>query len=325
MKLLLISILCFLVLGIGCERTTMTSDEDDGLPPAVPANLRVYYATDGEIGIEWDRVNDASLRGYYVYRSVNDTLNFVQVDNTSSNYFEEHYLEYDSTYYYRVTAFDKYDRESNPSLIVSAKPQNNFSPSPPNRLTINARNWDEDFSIRLTWYSPYSTDIAGYELYRSEEANFEPTPGNYVGFSSGNIYRDTLSLRLMTEYFYKIRSVDRGNLTSRFTSEISDIIFERPDLIYPDDSVETDYFAAFQVQTISSPANYKLIVQREGLFDPVTEKSFSSNVINDTISIEYNSYFIEPYKKYYWKVATYTKSSEPNSISETRSFIIIPE
>ena len=193
----------------GCDRLVDTSQTDNGLPPAVPVGLQVAYATDGEVVLAWQSNSEADLAGYNIYRST-DSTNFVMIGNSSYNYYYDDSLQYNEIYYYRITAIDIWNNESQPTAIVSAKPINRYIPSAPIGLSINARNYQGSLSVYLIWNPNYESDIEGFNIYRSTNQNFKADSTNLVGFSTDINYTDTLKLSLYTTYYYKIKSFNTG-------------------------------------------------------------------------------------------------------------------
>ncbi|MBN1301733.1 MAG: hypothetical protein JW995_11010 [Melioribacteraceae bacterium] len=322
MKLLLQSAICAIVLT-SCERISQSDIIDDGVPPVPPSIVDVYYASDGEIGVEWNRVAESGIKKYNIYKGVNDSTHLIFLDFTTNNYFTESYLEYDSVYFYAVTSVDVFDEESIYSQIVSARPENRYRPYPPFNVEINARNWNDSISIVLNWYPPADTDIKGYEIYRDQMENFDVENILPVGYSPVNSFTDNCKLRLLTSYYYKIVTVDKGNLKSTPTQSVNDLIHDTPVLVYPTDGQVLKSDFDFEFNTISVPSDYKLIIQRNEFFDVIYEKIFSSSSSGRQISVSAQPAVFELYKKYYWRIITYSKGySTPNSFSEIRSFTI---
>lgn len=309
----------------GCSRETTTEPADDGIPPNTPAGIQVYFAADGEIGFEWIKNNEAGIKGFNVYRATNDSVRLKLIDFTYNDYYFETGLSYDSTYHYAVTAVDIYERESGYSEIVSAKPSNKYTPYPPNRLSINARNWFDTLSVKLTWYPPVDNDIKGYEIYRNTESFIETDSVTAIGFSEINSFSDTVNLDLLTEYYYCVKSVDRGGLKSRLSTIVSDIILDRPEIISPADGEQFSRLNQVKIRTVSMPAEYELVIQRNQLFDVVYQKKFSNSEIKSNITIPIDWYSGEPYKTYYLRIVAFSKgNNEANSFSELSRFTIVP-
>ena len=308
-----------------CSRETTTEPADDGIPPTAPVGLSVYYAADGEIGIEWVANKGSGIEGYNVYRSVNDTVDMIQIGFTANDYYTESDLDYDSTYFYKISATDIFDNESEFSESVFATPTNKYKPYAPTRLTVNARNWYDSLSINLTWYPPTDNDIKGYKIYRSISNDFNLDSSNVLAFTSSNSFTDTSKLELLTEYFYSVTAVDKGELSSNFSSVVSDIILDRPKLLFPVDGSTIEMPIQIRFKSVSQAASYKLIIQQNPLFDVVYEKTFSISEIKDNISISVEWYSYEYYKTYYWRIIAYSHgNSDPNSFSDLYSFTIEP-
>ena len=314
--------LLLLPLIFGCDRVTSNNYNDSGLPPAVPVNLQVFFHQDGTIGFEWKSNVEINLVGYNIYRSINDTLKFINIYFTSQNYFFDDSLSYDTTYYYYITAIDDQNRESDRSIIISAKPINYSPPSSPLNLSINARNWMDDISIYLKWAPNPESDIAGYQIFRSENQNFTPDSSNIVGFTSTINYSDKKNLQLYKNYFYIIKAVDKGGLKSDPSQEVVDIILGIPEVYYPMDNSVVQYFDNFEVKSLAVPAIYQIVVQSNEYFDEIWNNEISSSVINDTIYVPFNIDYINTDVPYYWRIITYSNSSDPNSISPLYSFTI---
>ncbi|HEY6906234.1 MAG TPA: hypothetical protein VI230_02150, partial [Ignavibacteriaceae bacterium] len=258
MRLLTLFILSFAAVFIfnSCERETATGPAGTGIPPAVPTNVSIYSAYDGEIVIEWNSNVEIDLRGYNIYRSI-DSTHFNLAGVSDQSYYLDDSLNYTTKYYYYVTSIDNEGLESQPSLVISAVPLNIYHPYAPRFPEINARNWLGDISIHLSWDPGYETDIAGFYIYRSENSGFTPDSSSMVGFTPQSNYSDTTNLTLLTQYFYRIVAVDKGNLRSDPSPEISDKILPASQAIYPIGNVRTNSLT-FKFMAISIPATYEI-------------------------------------------------------------------
>lgn len=315
-------LILLLALLVSCERDNINQPVDDGLPPASPAALNMFRERDGEIGIEWLKNSEPDFKLFRIYRSINSDANPTLIDSTFDEFYIDYYLEYDSTYYYWISAVDTYNRESDLSGPIIGQPKNLYSPDAPYMIEINARNWDEP-KIHLFWYPVENTDLAGYKIYRDTTADFTTSEENYIGLSETNEFDDTTNLELLTEYFYRIRAVDKGNLTSFSSGAVSDILLNKPDLVFPTDNSLVEPFSQFQIKTVSEPTIYKIVIQSNELYGIVGELTFSSDVTDSVVAINFNSSELEGYKKYYWRVYTYTSSyRDPNSFSPLQSFSV---
>lgn len=323
---LLFKILIFFSLTLfinSCERESVVDSRDDGLGPAVPSNFGIFGARDGEVGIEWIKNADPSDR-YIIYRSINNQNDFLQIDSTYDEFYIDDSLEYEFTYYYKITARDIFNRESEPTRVVSAQPKNSQRPRAPLSIDISARNWNGSVYIFLNWYSSESTDVLGYEIYRDTLESFDVDSTKLISFTDDLFYIDANNLKLLQTYYYKIRAVDKGELKSNPSFEVSDYILNSPELVFPSHNSEVSNFNQVQFKTVSRPANYKIVFQTNEFFGTIHEVNFYSNLTDEVISVPIESIgLFTPYKKYYWRVLTYSvNSTDPNSFTGLNSFTI---
>jgi len=308
-------LLLSLLLYNGCERPTETED-DSGIPPAVPVGLNVYYASDGEVTIDWQSSYENGIKGYNIYRRT-DSTESIKIAYTSDSYYFDDSLEYNVTYHYKITSLNTWNNESGFSNEVSATPVNRYNPLKPLGLQINARNWEGDISIFLKWLPGYESDVKGYNIYRSTSPGFISDSSNLVGFTNEISFTDTLNINFYTDYYYKIRSLDKGDLISDESNEINDLVFEIPEVIYPEDNSTVEFFNEFLVKAIHSPASYRIGLQTNRYFGEIWSTTVETSITDDTLKINFTPYSLQFYKTYYWRIATYSgNSQDPNSISK---------
>ncbi|MCX6171022.1 MAG: hypothetical protein NTX65_16935 [Ignavibacteriales bacterium] len=322
-KVIIISIT---LLGMwGCGREKITEPIDESIPAETPSDLNVYAAFDGQIGLEWTNNNEPNVKGYFIYRSINQPSHFMQRAFTSNNYFMDDSLFYDSTYYYKVSAVNNLGIESPLTQPVSGIPKNFYAPLTPSYLNINARNWTNSVGINLYWTPPLDHDIKGYEIYRSETPGFAADSIHFLNFTSDLFYFDSKQMKLLTAYYYKIIAVDKGNLKSPVTPEVSDIILDSPQLVYPAYNAIITSLSEFHIKTVSKAARYKLVIQANEIYGTVGEINFSTDKTNEQIIINVTNLQLEPYRTYKWRVYTYTTSDiDPNSYSPFFTFTYNP-
>ncbi len=318
-KIVSVLLLSLLVYN-GCERPTETVD-DSKIPPAVPTGLYVYYASDGEVTIDWHSTNESDVKGYNIYRRT-DSAESIKIDYTSDSYFFDDSLDYKVTYYYKITSVNIWNTESAFSSEVSATPINRYKPLKPLGLQINARNWEGDILIFIEWAQGYESDIIGYNIYRNTSPGFISDSSNLVGFTNRNSFSDILNINLYINYYYKIRAIDKGNLISDESSEVNDLVLEIPDVLYPKDNSTVKPFNQFLIKAIQVPATYRIGLQTNQYFDEVWSTSVETGITDDTLKIDFTPSTLELNKTYYWRVATYSGNSQnPNSISKLYSVI----
>lgn len=320
-----VALLLSVVMLSNCSRDQITQPLPGNTIPDIPANLHVFGAQDGSIGIEWDKNTDASQITYKIYRSISNPNNFTYLASTISTYFVNDSLEYDTTYYFKVSAINSSGIESAQTNYVSAKPINFYPPLPPTLVYVNARNWSNTPQIFLSWNPSYDTDVKGYNIYRSSTDNFDADTSHFLAFTKNPYFSDTKNLSLLTTYYYRIRAVDKGNLKSTVTSIVGDLILNSPTLIFPTDNSTLTQITEFRFMAASKPAKYKLVIQSNVVYGVVQEFNFSSDSTDQVITVDAANLALDPYKSYVWRVYTYTASdTEPNSFSDYFSFTYNP-
>ena len=319
------SLLLFILLfNLSCSRENITDSQDDNLPPPVPVNVNIFSAHDGAIGIEWEIPLTASIKGYNIYRKVNNS-SFAKLSFTTGSYFTDYPLKYDSVYHYAVTAINKRDEESAFSKEVYAKPVNRYSPAPIYDISINGCNDNQSTYMYLSWIPQDDHDIQEYEIYRAEVPDVKIEPGNLAGYSSSTAFYDYNATVLKT-YYYKVISVDKGGLKSEYSPVVKDIILDSPELISPADNAVVKNLSTLQFRTTSEAAIYKIVIQANELYGTVAEFTFSSDKIKEIISYAFSSNVLNSYHKYYWRVIAYSGNSDkPNSYTPLNSFTFIAE
>lgn len=322
-KLIKMLLLIITIGWAGCDRKLEINEPDDGLAPAVPSASRVYYSSDGSVGIEWIRNSEADLKGYNIYRSINDSLHFIPAGFTTDDYFIDDSLEYDSTYFYYITAVDRRNLESIPGSVLSARPINRYLPLYPRNFIVNARNWDEQPVFFLSWDPGRESDIYGYKIYRSITADFNPDSSSYLAFSTETVFADTSTPEFYKIYYYRVTALDKGGLESKESGLDSDLLLEMPLPVFPANDTTVPFFDHFRIKTAAAPARYLIILQGNKYFGELWRAEISSTIINDTIDIPLTYYYLEANKTYYWRVAAFTNdNTDPNSFSELFNFKI---
>jgi hypothetical protein len=318
--------LFILLIAAACSRPTANEPVDTGSPPATPSGLNVDGAFDGQIGISWRKNNEPDLSGYNVYRSKGIYQNYSLIKFITDNFFIDSGLDYDSVYFYKVSAVDKQNRESKLSDSVFAIPINILKPIEPYIVNINARNFEGKKEIFLSWSPSIDKDIAFYEVYRDTIDFDTPKDALLIAKAINNNYSDQKDLAIGQKYFYRICAVDKGNLKSPLTHSVSDYILDEPILISPADQSEINEITPFKFRAVSKPAQYKLVIQNSPIGGVIQEFNFTSGETEKEISVDLAGLRLDDYKTYFWRVLTFTNNNtEPNSYSKLFSFYYNPK
>ena len=134
---------------------TAQSSQIAGTILSAPSSLSVYgYSS--YIYIAWTSPSDTSIKGFYLYRST-DGQNFLRtaVLNSYSSTTYSDYVQDSKKYYYKVSAFSRYD-ESDPSTILSCQ----RLPAIPSNVTATGH---QAYST-VSWDSVPSA--TSYRIYR---------------------------------------------------------------------------------------------------------------------------------------------------------------
>lgn len=267
LKILLILIL---LIGNSCKRNNIVDPLDEHAFPSIPSGFNIFAARDGAVGLEWDLPQNQNHK-IIIYRSINDQFNFQLLDSSNFDFYIDTPLEYDSTYFYKITSKNTFGEESSATKTLSALPKNLSKPSPPPQVNVSGRNWEDSIYIYINWYKSESNDVAFYEIYRDTLENVSIDSTTLLTKEVGLNYTDTTNIALLTTYYYKIVTVDKGLLKSSGTLETSDFVLDLPEIISPSDNQTTKFFDEIKIKTVSLPANYKILFQSNPLFGTVTE------------------------------------------------------
>ena len=120
------------------------------------------------ISLEWEDVSATPCDGYRVFRSQSEQGPFIKIAQVSEPEYVDRDLERNTSYYYRIKAFDAGGRESDFSRTV--KTELAMTPNPP--IITNAKGRVR--CIEITWSpnpreSRDPSELLGYKLYRAKK------------------------------------------------------------------------------------------------------------------------------------------------------------
>ncbi|MBI4620121.1 MAG: hypothetical protein HY739_08165 [Desulfobacterales bacterium] len=184
-----------------------------------------------EVNLTWAPVDSPFIKGYYIYRSDGESGNFTKIKKIDVSgisgtgtrekveYTDKEGLGDKLSYYYRITAFEDEERETSPSVAVSAATKG----KPPAPEAVKAVSGMVK-KVELTWTAGSHEDIEGYKIYWSREKVGkylllsklkERTTNRFTHEGGGEEKLDD-----NTTYYYIIRSFNRVDVESDF-SEIA--------------------------------------------------------------------------------------------------------
>lgn len=280
----------------------ITSPEDV-FPPATPRNFTLIGGGDGQAHFRWERNIEIDLKGYRLYRSVNNTNSFTLLVEIIQTEYVDRFLEYDSVYYYYLTAIDFTGNESNPTSIIDIQPLNLSAPQPPTRVIAAGNNSPVQgaLEMRISWTPPDIGDLKNYYVYRGTDSSFVPGPSSFIDSSNIALYIDRTAL-LNTNYYYKIVAIDRGFKESFPSKAAKDKILSSPLLVSPANNTRFGAPHIFKWDPVNSAVHYEVFVGNA----PFSDVFWSSGKITAT-EFAYSGPAFQTSKVYYWWVGVYSK------------------
>ncbi len=178
--------------------------------PPPPGSLRVQ-STERAVVLEWSPVRGAS--GYHLYRAegaANGAVWQMAAQTQDPRHADENF-QFGRSYRYMVRAVTSegaFRAESADSPVVSTQPEDIFPPRAPVHLTAVPARTDA-LLVDLSWEPNSEADLAGYNLFRSE--NGSPPRRLNTELLLSPVFRDT-AVQPGVSYSYAVSAVDRkGN------------------------------------------------------------------------------------------------------------------
>jgi len=192
-----------------------------------PADFRARVTAKGVV-LEWSEVphgaDTSELRHLYrVYRREEGSKANTVVGETppDTTQLVDHSFEWEKTYLYRATVVTQIHVEGKPESqfegddtpAVKVLAHDVFPPAVPSDLQAVFSGVGQQAFVELIWAPDTDPDLAGYNIYRREEAS-EPTKIN-AELQKAPAFRDT-NVVSGHRYFYSVSAVDvRGNESAR--------------------------------------------------------------------------------------------------------------
>ena len=309
---------------IGCSEITSPADN---FPPEKPKNFTLIGGGDGQVHFRWERNIEPDLNAYRLYRSENSLSNFSLLVEITQTEYVDRFLDYDSTYYYYLSAVDNAGNESTTTNIIDIQPLNLSAPQPPSGLIVSGFNspLQGATEISVSWTPPDIGDLKNYLVYRGDDTTFVPSASTFLDSTNISIYLDRL-VQLNQKYHYKIIAVDRGYKMSLPSESSNDLILSSPVLISPANNTRFTSPLTFKWDGVTSAVNYVVYVGN----GPFSNIIWSSAKTTST-EINYSGAALQSSKVYYWWVGVYSKDkvrlddgteipSQINSYSVVNSF-----
>lgn len=286
---------------IGCSEITTP---EDVFPPGTPRNFTLIGGGDGQVHFRWEKNTEIDFKTYRLYRSEYDNNSFKKLVEINQNEYVDRFLEYDSTYYYYITAIDHAGNESPPTNIIDIQPLNISAPQPPSRLIVagylNPLQGTQE--IRVSWTPPDIGDLKNYRIYRGNDSSFILNASTFIDSTNIAIYFDR-TVQINQAYHYKIIAVDKGYKVSLPCKSAKDMILVSADLISPANNTRFGHPRTFKWGAVNNAVSYEVFVGN----GPFSDVFWSSGKITSTV-INYSGTALTPSKVYYWWVGAYSRN-----------------
>ncbi|MBD3231029.1 MAG: hypothetical protein GF329_22810, partial [Candidatus Lokiarchaeota archaeon] len=125
--------------------------------------------------------------------------------NVSTIYYLDSGLIDDTTYYYRIKAYDEVPNMGTASDESSGTPHDSVAPGKVTGLSV--QNLQIGNKLKLTWTASTALDIELYYIYRSTTSGFVVGPGTFVTSTNETTYNDS-GLSNGITYYYRVSAVD---------------------------------------------------------------------------------------------------------------------
>ncbi len=187
-------------------------------PPATPTGFAAEQILPTRASLQWDDNQESDLDGYNLYRG--QTADFELSDpstdkiNTSPialSQFLVDQLSAETDYFFRLTALDTRDNESQPTAVLTVTTPFDDIPGAPTDLQVDSIG---SKSAHVSWTAPGDLDIKGYQVYAETSSGFTvppAMPNNPSLIPAATTSYTITGLDPMTEYFFRVQAYDFGN------------------------------------------------------------------------------------------------------------------
>jgi hypothetical protein len=197
---------------------TEASVSGEKAPATNPVNFQKIPGNK-KIILRWQGAPGFAVAGYEVYRGFNPNGPFAMLGQTDKLEYSDQNVENNTTYFYKVRAFDKLSRLSDFTSVIAAS--TDFAPNPPIILKTEGRAK----SILIVWvHNPSksldTSKLVGYRIYRATAENdpYQEIAKLSVADLSGSAdekmyYRDK-ALSSGSTYFYRLAAFNEKDIES---------------------------------------------------------------------------------------------------------------
>jgi len=193
------------------------------MKPLKTSNGKIRYTI-----LAWEPINSDIIEGYRIYRSQDQYgayKRITQISNRETKTYTDRDLEDNKVYWYRITAYNAANTETDMSEPSSAKTRD--KPPAPKGLIAKFAGSKK---VILQWEpidSP-ADEIKGYKIYRSTAEEGEYKMINDVRSDKDQYVDDDFSIKEDTVFYYRISSFNSANAESPLSRPVSVQVIVEP-------------------------------------------------------------------------------------------------
>lgn len=206
----------------GAKSTEATVTTQTTAAPAAPTSLALGSGkTDTMIPLTWTASSGPNLSGYNVYRASQSGGPYTKLNGggvAGGTSYNDNGLTPSTTYYYVVRAVNTSEQESANSNELSTATNAPAGPAPASNLSA-AANGTTEKSVALTWTASNGPNLAGYNLYVSNQSGVLGQKNN-ASLITGTSYTAT-SLNADTTYYFTVKAQNSGGVESTASNQFS--------------------------------------------------------------------------------------------------------
>jgi uncharacterized protein len=201
--------------GAGGTETAASGEKAAATNPVnfqkIPGNKKII--------LRWQGAPAFAAAGYEIYRGLNPGGPFAMLGQTDKTEYSDQNVENNTSYFYKVRAFDKLSRLSDFTSVLEAS--TDFAPNSP----IILKTEGHAKSILIVWVpspskSSDTSKLAGYRIYRAKTEN-DPyqeiaklSVADLSGNTDGKMYYRDRELPCGGTYFYRLAAFNEKNIES---------------------------------------------------------------------------------------------------------------
>ena len=280
---------------------------------SAPAGFTIETIGNREATLSWNPSPGTKIVGYRLYWQADEPVDTASsYESTEDTHITLTGLDYNTTYYFAVSARDKSGSESPFSSQLYGMPLNTTPPSAPAGLSVQAVN-DNSPRITVSWAPNAESDFSHYFVYRSTSEGIFDDPPVVTDRES---YTDT-SVNIGTLYYYRVTAVDEGELESLPSIVNGDTVLPAVTLVGPIDWQTVTGTPRFTWEPVEGALSYLLFVKTSRIGGDI----WQTEVVGDVTSVDYTgTYTFLDDETYFWQVGTVTRT-EVNSESTVGAFV----